>query len=68
MSSVIDGDKISAAKLISYGPRPSMPSAFVKSSLFTNDITWPGVIIGICKKVSPGNLLFVKCWNSPMTM
>ena len=68
MSSVIDVDKISAANLISYGPRPSMPVAFVESSLFMNDITWPGVIMGIYKKVSPGNLLFVKCWNSPMPM
>ena len=47
MSSVIDGDKISAAKLIICGPRPSMPVAFVEISLFMNDITWPRVIRGM---------------------
>ena len=47
MSSVIDGDKISAANLMIFGPRPSMPVAFVESSLFMNDITWPRVIRGI---------------------
>ena len=34
MSSVIDGNKISAANIIIFGPRPSMPVAFVESSLF----------------------------------
>ena len=47
MSSVIGGDKISATILIFFGPRPSMPVAFVESSLFMNDITWPRVIRGI---------------------
>ena len=37
-----------------------MPVAFVETSLFMKDITWPRLVRGIWKKVSPGNLLFVK--------
>ena len=42
--------------------------AFVESSLFVNDITWPRVIRGIRKKVSPGNLLFMTCCNLSMSI
>ena len=42
MSSVIDGDKISASNLTMFGPRLAMPVAFVESSLFMDDITWSG--------------------------
>ena len=33
-----------------------------------NNITWPRVIRGILKKVSPGNLLFVKCCSLSMSI
>ena len=68
MSSVIDGDNILAANLIILGARPLMPVAFIESSLFMNDITWPRVIRGIWKIVSPGNLLFVKCCSLSMSI
>ena len=46
-SSVIDGNKISAANFIIFGPMPSMPVALVESSLFMNYITRPRVIRGV---------------------